>query len=549
MTLLERRALRLANFRPRQFWLGTAAWMLFFVYPLLPGWLLKVAYNELRSERISAKFLLGCAGMILAEIAMAIVLWRGHATYMRGFEAGHALVRANALDAQLASGGPTMGTRMLSPGDAVARFRDDPTDLLMLVDNWVDVVGAFIYALVAVGVLSAIDPFAALAAIVPLIAIGFLNRVAGNRIRKVRSRARSMSSDTTDFLASAFGGSLTVKVSGAMPGVLRRIDELNAKRSRAMVSDQTWSNALWSVNTAAVDICVGLALLVASRRNLETGEIALFAAYTIQLIWLPQKVGGLVVGRRRFEVAAKRLDELLPSPTTGALADDRLSEHRSLPVLGGSAMPTRVLRPREPLERLEVRGLSVTSRDLSDVSFTVVRGTITVVSGPVGSGKSTLLRALIGLVPIDEGEVLWNGRVVEDRAAFFVPPHCAYVSQVPHLFSETLLDNVLLGAEGDVDEALRLAAFDEDVRSMPDGHDTVIGSGGVRLSGGQAQRAAAARALVHRSELVLFDDLTSALDIDTEISMWDRLAASSATIIAVSNRTIALDRANQVIEL
>ena len=421
MTLLERRALRLANFRPRQFWLGTASWMLFFVYPLLPGWLLKVAYNELRSERLSAKFLLCGAGMILAEIAMAIVLWRGHATYMRGFEAGHALVRANALDAQLASGGPTMGTRMLSPGDAVARFRDDPTDLLMLVDNWVDVVGALVYALVAVGVLSAIDPLAALAAIVPLIAIGLLNRVAGNQIRKVRSRARSMSSDTTDFLASAFGGSLTVKVSGAMPGVLRRIDELNAKRSRAMVSDQTWSNALWSVNTAAVDICVGLALLVASRRNLETGEIALFAAYTIQLIWLPQKVGGLVVGRRRFEVAAKRLDELLPSPMTGELANDRLSQHRSLPVLGGFAMPTRVLRPREPLERLEVRGLSVTSRGLTDVSFAVARGTITAVSGPVGSGKSTLLRALIGLVPIDEGQVLWNGRMVEDRAAFFVP--------------------------------------------------------------------------------------------------------------------------------
>ena len=123
------------------------------------------------------------------------------------------------------------------------------------------------------------------------------------------------------------------------------------------------------------------------------------------------------------------------------------------------------------------------------------------------------------------------------------------MSQVPHLFSETLLDNVLLGAEGDFSEALRLAAFDDDVRAMPNGHHTIIGSGGVRLSGGQAQRAAAARALVHRSELVLFDDLTSALDIDTEISMWDRLAASSATIIVVSNRTIALDRANQVIEL
>ena len=139
--------------------------------------------------------------------------------------------------------------------------------------------------------------------------------------------------------------------------------------------------------------------------------------------------------------------------------------------------------------------------------------------------------------------------MVDDRAAFFVPPQCAYVSQVPHLFSETLLDNVLLGTEGDPNEALRLAAFDDDLRSFPKGLDTTIGAGGVRLSGGQAQRAAAARALVHRSELVLFDDLTSALDIETEIAMWDRLAETAATIIAVSNRTIARERADQVIEL
>lgn len=546
MSGIERRALRLANFRAKEFWIGTAAWLLFFLYPLVPGWLIKVAYNELRLERVTPKFLICAAALLLAEVLMALILWRGHAIYMRGFEAGHALVRANALDSQLASGGPIQGPRVLSPGDAVARFRDDPPDLLMLVDNWVDVFGALAYALVALVVLGSIDPLAATASVVPLIAIGYFNRVVGNRIRTVRGRARSLSSDTTDFLAAAFGGSLTVKVSGATLGVLQRITDLNKQRSRSMVADQTWSNALWSVNSAAVDVCVGLGLLVAARRNLETGEIALFAAYIVQMIWLPQKLGGLVVGRRRFEVAAERLDSLFPVGSSGA---DPLVHHRPLPVLGGPPIPPRAPVVRIPLEVLAVRGLSVAGRGLSDVSFTAKRGTVTVISGPVGSGKSTLLRALIGLIPIDSGEVSWNGAVVDDRAAFFVPPQCAYVSQVPHLFSETLLDNVLLGTEGDPNEALRLAAFDDDLRSFPKGLDTTIGAGGVRLSGGQAQRAAAARALVHRSELVLFDDLTSALDIETEIAMWDRLAETAATIIAVSNRAIARERADQVIEL
>ena len=71
----------------------------------------------------------------------------------------------------------------------------------------------------------------------------------------------------------------------------------------------------------------------------------------------------------------------------------------------------------------------------------------------------------------------------------------------------------------------------------------------MRLSGGQAQRAAGARALLHNAELIVFDDLTSALDVETELRLWDRLAASSATVLAVSNRAVARSRADQVIEL
>jgi ATP-binding cassette, subfamily B, bacterial len=78
---------------------------------------------------------------------------------------------------------------------------------------------------------------------------------------------------------------------------------------------------------------------------------------------------------------------------------------------------------------------------------------------------------------------------------------------------------------------------------------TPIGARGVRLSGGQAQRAAATRALVHRPELLVLDDLTSALDVETENQLWERLAAAGFTVLAASNRPVALARANQVITL
>ena len=92
--------------------------------------------------------------------------------------------------------------------------------------------------------------------------------------------------------------------------------------------------------------------------------------------------------------------------------------------------------------------------------------------GAVGSGKTSLLRAILGLLEVDSGEVRWNGTVVADRAAFFVPPQSAYVAQVPRLFAESLASNLRLGHEVTDDElldALALAALDTDVAALPDG--------------------------------------------------------------------------------
>lgn len=129
-------------------------------------------------------------------------------------------------------------------------------------------------------------------------------------------------------------------------------------------------------------------------------------------------------------------------------------------------------------------------------------------TGRVGAGKSTLLRGILGLVTAEHGEVRWNGAVVADPSTFLVPPRVAYLPQVPRLFSEPLADTVLLGLPDDgLEHALWLACLDEDVERMAEGTATVIGPRGLRLSGGQVQRAAAARALVRRPDLLVVDDL------------------------------------------
>jgi ATP-binding cassette subfamily B protein len=158
---------------------------------------------------------------------------------------------------------------------------------------------------------------------------------------------------------------------------------------------------------------------------------------------------------------------------------------------------------------------------------------------------------LLGLLPKQAGVIVWNGQIVDDPGAFFVPPICSYTSQVPRLFSNTLRDNILLGMDKSEDElqrAIQLSIMDEDLISFEDGYETMVGARGVKLSGGQVQRTAAARMFVRQPELLVFDDLSSALDVETERLLWDRLfELQDATCLVVSHRKPVLRRADQIL--
>jgi ATP-binding cassette subfamily B protein len=231
------------------------------------------------------------------------------------------------------------------------------------------------------------------------------------------------------------------------------------------------------------------------------------------------------------------------------------------PVYMNGTLPDVVYRAKASQHRLralDAKGLTYrhpgTDNGISDVDLHLKRGTFTVVTGRVGSGKTTLLRALLGLLPLDAGEIRWNGDPVPDPGAFFVPPISAYTAQVPRLFSYTLRDNILMGLdarEEDLMNAVRLAVLEADLDTFQEGFETMVGPKGVRLSGGQAQRTAAARMFVRQPELLVFDDLSSALDVETEAMLWQRVldAESGRTCLVVSHRRAALRRADHIIVL
>jgi ATP-binding cassette subfamily B protein/ATP-binding cassette subfamily C protein len=278
------------------------------------------------------------------------------------------------------------------------------------------------------------------------------------------------------------------------------------------------------------------------------GDFALFVTYLPRLTGAMSFFGAMAVHHRRTGVAYERLAALMvDAPADRAVAAPPARLQRDAPVWRPPA------RPPERFERLEVRGLAArhaSGRGVDGVDLEVGRGETVVVTGRVGSGKSTLLRALLGLMPIRAGTILWNGAPVADPGGAMVPPRTAYVAQTPRLFSDLLRHNVALGRdEAGLARALELAVMGPDLARMERGLDTEVGARGVRLSGGQRQRSAAARSFMQEAELLVVDDLSSALDVETERRLWQGLAAEGTSSLVVSHRRAALRTADRIVLL
>lgn len=170
------------------------------------------------------------------------------------------------------------------------------------------------------------------------------------------------------------------------------------------------------------------------------------------------------------------------------------------------------------------------------------------VVGPVGSGKSSLLRALAGIVH-HTGALRWNSEPVTSPELFLRPQQVGYVGQLPRVLSGTVCDNVALGHDVDAAGAVSTAQLDHDLAAAGGGLGLLIGHKGTRLSGGQLQRLALARALAPRTELLVADDVSSALDVTTELELWAALRKNGVTVVGSTSKRAALVRADQVVVL
>jgi len=444
-----------------------------------------------------------------------------------------------------------------SPGEAVSRFKGDVNEIPLFVILINDVLVGLLVIVVAIVLMTQISPSVTIMALIPLLIVGIIANIATSRIEHYRRASRRAAGKVNGFIGEFFGAVQAVKVATAEKDVIQHFHKLNDERRVLTVREKLFDEVLGSIyrNTSTLGTGVILILVGQSMRagNFTLGDFSLFV-YLLQSMGDLTTFAGMLAARyKQLDVSVQRMYHLMENAPLEALV-----EHAPVDLDGplpDVIYPTKTAS--DSLNELVADHLTFhypnSSNGIEDVSLTLKRNTLTVVTGRIGSGKTTLLRALLGLLPVESGEILWNGEKVQKPDQFFVPPRCAYTAQVPRLFSNSLRNNILLGLNRDDDDiyrATKLAVMDRDLEELDDDLETMVGARGVKLSGGQAQRAAAARMFIREPELLIFDDLSSALDVETERQLWERIFANDGrTCLVVSHRRPLLRRADHIIVL
>jgi ABC-type multidrug transport system fused ATPase/permease subunit len=472
------------------------------------------------------------AGLLLSPIAVAAAF----AIYPLWWTAATLRLRLAVLCGQ------TMQRRLhrTPPGEVAARALDSER-LVLYADRWVDVwigcvtvlaAGALGRSVLAVAIIGGVLVLSAITSAAGAPLAGRAAREAGDE------RARFGRS-----LASTLDAARTVKLAAATGAVQAHLEQVDARRVAASVREHRVRTLLTGVPGVLV----------------MAGVVAAWTAH-LTGVWdlaTTLLVATTVAGFGWFGVVAGTVVTEVPVARRWLRAAGELAGSRDLTSLPAGVDLVRGLAPappisgRVPLQRLSLEGVAAVHDDgtigVEGVDLTVPRGALVLLAGRVGSGKSSLLSSLAGLVD-HEGTIRWNGQDVDDPQLFLRPGQVAFVGQVPRVLSGSFADNVTLDHDREVQGALEAARLHGDVADAG-GHAALVGHRGVRLSGGQVQRLALARALATGAELLVADDVSSALDARTEVELWDALRRRGVTVVGASSKRSALERADCVVVL
>ncbi|RED58108.1 ABC transporter ATP-binding protein [Cohnella lupini] len=383
-----------------------------------------------------------------------------------------------------------------------------------------------------------------IAALLPLPLLVLVISRLGKQVRNRFISAQESFGKMNDHVLESISGIRVIRSYVQENKDLRAFDEMTSevmnKNKRVSILNALFQPLISIIVGVSYCIGIGYGSYLVFENEISLGQLISFNIYLGMLIWPMISFGEFINVLQRGSASADRLETALTQQ----------------PDLRDIESPIQVQAPTViELKRLSFTYPTATRPSLEEISFRLERGETLGIVGRTGSGKSTLLKQLLRQYPVDPEMLYISDISVENIAQEQVKRWVAYVPQEHLLLSKSIRDNIALGKPDataeEIDRAVEMASFTQDIAQMPEGLGTIVGENGVMLSGGQKQRLAIARALLIDSEILLLDDSLSAVDARTESRIVHQIRQERAgkTTLITTHRLSAVSHANWILVL
>ena len=423
-------------------------------------------------------------------------------------------------------------------GDLMAHATNDMEAVRMALGmGLVSLVDSVFLGCAAIGFMIYISPGLTAAALLPMPLVAYLTYRLSRVFHKKFESVQVLFSGLMESVRESLVGILVVKAYNLQSRELGRLSELSGKYLEKNLQLARITGTLFPLSLLLTNLSLAVVLWLGGiqvyQKKITTGDFVAFISYLGMLGWPVMALGWVVNLLKRGGVSLERIGRLL----------DEKPEIADRP---GSMVPPA------PIRKIIIHNLTFNYPGdslsvLKDLNLEIAAGQQLLFTGRTGSGKTTLAQLLVRLYDSPAGTIVLDEQAIQEIPLGLLRSTISLVPQIPFLFSDTLRANLLM-AQPEADEAqlwkaLSLAALEKEVRSFPEGLDTVVGEKGVLLSGGQRQRLALARAFLFQPPFLILDNTLASVDLNTERQILESLKSrrQGLTTIFISHRLVGLE--------
>ena len=429
-------------------------------------------------------------------------------------------------------------------GDIMAKATNDLNAVRMLLGPAIMYsANTIVYTAGALAFMIKMSPKLTLLTFLPLPVASIVVQYFGSRIHERFERIQAQFSDISARAQENFSGARIIRAFAQEDAEIRLFEKDNQEYIARSLKLVRLMGMLWPTLEAMLGVAVVLVLWLGGRQVIEghmtPGAFVAYLTYMVQLTWPIIALGWVINIFQRGTASMGRINQILTEKPE-IVDSPRVSALANAPIVGD----------------IEFRNLTFKYPDgstvLHDVNLKVPGGTSLAIVGPTGSGKTTLVSLIPRIYDAPPGEVLLDGRALQDYPLSNLRHSIGFVPQETFLFSDTIRENIAFGVESATDEEIRQAALGsniaQDIEGFPEGYNTLVGERGITLSGGQKQRTAIARALIRNPRILILDDALSSVDTYTEERILEHLkrVMEGRTTIFISHRVSTVRNADQI---